>query len=151
MPPTVVAVKWASTHALICASSVDAPPPPTPPAPRPPKPPAPAAARDVIVDLVLGDELLELREAGRRVGAAEAADRHHRDTAGGKLHRGGAVGAIRRRRPLVMGRARLEQFGERAADRRVAAARTAEAARGPARAAVTEPAGESAAAAAEPR
>src|SRR5580704_14515627 len=113
---------------------------------------APAAAeaatpaRDVVVDLVRGDELLERGEAGRRVGATEAADRHHRDSAGGQFHRGGTVGAVRGRRPLVMGRAGLEQFDERAADRRVSAA---EAARGPARAAVTEPAGE-AAAAAEP-
>jgi hypothetical protein len=80
-PPTVVAMKWTSTHALICAASVVPPPPPKPPPPKPP------AARDVVVDLVLGDELLELGETRRRVGAPESADRHHRDSAGGQLHR----------------------------------------------------------------
>src|SRR5580700_3009797 len=41
-----------------------------------------------------------------------------------------------------MGRAGLKQFGKCAADRRIPAADTAEAARRPARPAVTEPAGE---------
>src|SRR5690349_2720675 len=44
MPPTVCAVKWAWTQALICAASVE--PPPGPPAPpKPPAPPAPPVPR----------------------------------------------------------------------------------------------------------
>ena len=169
MPPTVCAVKWAWTHALICAASVELPPgPPAPPKPpRPPKPPpapppapgraaaraaspaigqaaaetgaraaeaatraaepaaAESAARHVVVNLVLGDELFELGEARRRVGAPETADRHDRDATGGQFHRGCAVRAVGGRGPCVAGRPALKQLGESAADGGVPAAEAA--------------------------
>src|SRR5207248_7694995 len=97
-----------------------------------------------VVDLVLGDEPLELGQGGRGVGAVEAADRQHR-LARGELERGGALRADGGGGPRVARGAGREQPGERAADLGAAAqaAAPAEAATsGPAAAeAAREPAG----------
>ena len=62
-------------------------------------------APDVVVDLVLGHDGLELGQRGRRVGAVEPADGHHRIAAGGQLQRRGLLGAFGGRHPRVAGRA----------------------------------------------
>src|SRR5204862_5398947 len=71
---------------------------------------AAAPRGEEVVDLPGGDVRLELRERGARVGAVEAADRHH-GTSRGELDARGAVGADRRRRP-GRGRVLLEQLDE---------------------------------------
>src|SRR6185437_10168949 len=75
-----------------------------------------AALPDEVVDLALGDHRLELGQRGGRVGAVEAADRHHRVAAGGELDRRGRLRADGRRGPLVPRRVLLKQLDQRAAD-----------------------------------
>src|SRR5215831_12064090 len=69
---------------------------------------AKTAASHVVVDLVLGDELLEPGETRRGVGAPETADRHDRDATGGQFHRRCAVRAVSGRRPCVVGSPALQ-------------------------------------------
>jgi hypothetical protein len=73
-----------------------------------------APAPDVVVDLVLHDEGLELGQGRRGVGAVESADRHDRVAAGRELDRGSLLRALRRRDPLVLRRAGLQQLNQRA-------------------------------------
>src|SRR5262249_31697506 len=76
---------------------------------------AESATTDEVVDLVVGDVRLELRESGRRVGAVETTERHHR-VAGSELVTRCVLGAARRRAPPVPARARLQDlraFGRR--------------------------------------
>ena len=98
-PLTVLAVKLASTHWVIALE------------PLPPGATTRAAAGDEVVDLAVGDVLLELRQRRARVAAVEAADRHHRLPARQLVARGG-VGADRRRRPGVGVGVGLQQRGD---------------------------------------
>ena len=82
---------------------------------RPCEPATHAAAHEV-VDLVPGDELLELGQARRRVGSGETADRHDRDAVAAQFYRGRAGGADRGRGPPVAGRPGLQPLGQGDAD-----------------------------------
>ena len=79
IPPTVVAVKLSDTQVEI---SDPVPLPPRPPPGPPPTSARPTAAADAagdeVVDLTLGDVLLELRQGRPRVAAVEPADGEHR-------------------------------------------------------------------------
>ena len=98
VPPTVSLLKCPSTQEVIWEASPEPPPraanprrtaaaPPTAVSGSPGSAgfarracePATRAAAHEVVDLVLGDERLELGQARRRVGAVETADRHDRD------------------------------------------------------------------------
>src|SRR5207244_3607741 len=85
--------------------------------------PTAANAADEVVDLALGNQLLELGQRRCGIRSVEAADRHHRDL-GRDLHRRSAVGRDRRRRPGVALRTLLEQRDQVA--RHLADAATAE-------------------------
>ena len=78
VPPMVVAVKFDSTQLVIALESDDAA--------------TTAAAADEVVDLAVGDVLLEDLQGRPRVGAVEPADGHHRLLTG-QLVAGGLVGA----------------------------------------------------------
>src|SRR5580700_6787675 len=100
---------------------------------------AAGTAPDVVVDLALGDHRLELGQCRRRVGAVEAADRHHGVAAGRQLDRRGLLGALGRGDPLVLRGVLLEQLDQGAAHLRAAGQPAAEPAAGTA--GTAEPAG----------
>src|SRR5579871_4687195 len=90
----------------------------------------------VVMDLVPGDHRLELGEGGRRVGAVEAADRDHGESACRQFDRRRLLGPLGRGDPAVLAGILLEQLDQAAAHLRAAgepaAAETAEAAATPA-------------------